>query len=97
MEDTVRSRPDISIESLNNLDLFKIKRLFRIPKQARMTRTKLLEKVKPLCGTGKTVPQDQQSYLMLKSIHELRKLAGFRTLEKGYKKQDYIEVILGGR
>lgn len=62
-----------------------------------MTKSFMLQCIKDKCQPvlgGKT---RDQSGLMSMSIHKLRKLAGYKKLEKGLSKQDYIRIIQEGK
>ena len=79
----------------------KLKRLFRIPKNARFTKTKLIDKIFQKYGKEEftdNMSTDKFRNLGLKEMknHELLKLAGLRPY-KGLTKDKLIEIVMDGK
>jgi len=93
-------RPDLHFDDVKDWPAAKIRIYFHLPRRP-MTRSFMLQCIKDKCqpALGGIQRKDKplEDALVNMSIHKLRKLAGFKQLEKGLKKQDYIRIIREGK
>lgn len=91
-----RVRPDLHFNDVQDWPAAKIRVYFALPSRP-MTKSFMLACIKDKCQPAISGKTQDQSGLASMSIHKLRKLAGFKQLEKGLKKEDYIRIIREGR
>jgi hypothetical protein len=93
-----KARKDLHFDDVCKWPAAKIKIHFNLPNRP-MTKTTMLNAVRDKCqpALGGTTSEPLPDALVNLSIHKLRKLAGFKKLEKGMKKADYIRIIREGK
>ena len=93
-----KARPDLHFDEVQKWPISKIKVKFHLSGRP-MTKSRALECIKSKCqpalGNNQTKQEPLGGALENMSIHKLRKLAGYKKLEKGMSRQDYISIIRG--
>jgi hypothetical protein len=93
-----KARPDLHYDDVKDWPAAKIRIYFHLPKRP-MTKTFMLNAIRSRCQPviGGVTNEPLPDALVNLSIHKLRKLAGFKKLEKGISKSDYIRIIREGK